>query len=184
MSEEQPLLPSSHLSRKDDTPTFREKTAIFLEMLSPECGEAGDELPAWLEFLSHISLIITSLFMIEIPLAAWAFGPNFYNPFGGVVHSGLHLFDALIIIVTFVLEVALKGRERELAGLLITLRLWRLVKLVGGVAVGAGEIEEESIKKLAETLEELRNVKTELSVVQSENHVLRQRVAMFQSPGV
>ena len=47
-------------------------------------------------------------------------------------HAGLHLFDSLIIVTTFVLEVILKGRERELAGLLIVLRLWRLVKLVGG----------------------------------------------------
>lgn len=38
----------------------------------------------------------------------------------------------MIIITTFILEFVLKGRQRELAGLLITLRLWRLVKLVGG----------------------------------------------------
>ncbi|KAG6911453.1 hypothetical protein DXG01_014527 [Tephrocybe rancida] len=208
MSEDQPLLPSSnsYSDSEDDTPTWREKTAEFLEsrrlhtivilliaidaacvladlsftVLSPECGDAAGELPPWLEVLSHISLVITSLFIIEIPLAIWAFGPSFYNPFGSVVHAGLHLFDALIIVVTFVLEAGLKGRERELAGLLITLRLWRLVKLVGGVAVGAGEIEEETIKRLAETLEELRNVRTNLSVVQSENHELRQRLALLQ----
>jgi hypothetical protein len=65
-------------------------------------------------------------------MALWAFGPSYYNPVGKVPHSSLHLFDAAIIITTFVLEVALKGRERELAGLLVILRLWRLVKLVGG----------------------------------------------------
>lgn len=70
--------------------------------------------------------------MLEIPLATWAFGLSFYNPFGDVIHAGFHLFDALIIIITLVLEIGLKGRERELAGLLIILRLWRLVKLVGG----------------------------------------------------
>ncbi|KAG6818198.1 hypothetical protein H0H87_000103 [Tephrocybe sp. NHM501043] len=208
-SEYQPLLPSTSTYLKDDTPTCREKTAEFLEsrrlhtivilliiidaacvladlsytVLSPECGDAAGELPSWLEVLSHISLAITSLFMIEIPLAIWAFGLSFYNPASDVIHSGLHLFDALIIVVTFVLEVALKGRERELAGLLITLRLWRLVKLVGGVAVGAGEIEEETARRLAETLDELRNVKTDLSVAQSENHELRQRLALFQVQG-
>lgn len=31
------------------------------------------------------------------------------------------------------LEVILRGRERDLAGLLIVLRLWRLVKLVQGM---------------------------------------------------
>ena len=65
-------------------------------------------------------------------MTLWAFGVEFYNPFGKVVYARLHLFDAMIIVTTFVLEVVLKGRERELAGLLIILRLWRLIKLVGG----------------------------------------------------
>ena len=65
-------------------------------------------------------------------MTLWAFGVGFYNPFGKITHASFHLFDAVIIITTFVLEVILKGRERELAGLLITLRLWRLIKLVGG----------------------------------------------------
>lgn len=55
------------------------------------------------------------------------------NPFGSAPHASLHAFDALVIVTTFTLEVALRGKEKELAGLLIILRLWRLVKLVGGV---------------------------------------------------
>lgn len=53
-------------------------------------------------------------------------------PFSGPPHAPLHLFDAIIVVTTFVLEFVLKGRERELIGLLVILRLWRLVKLVGG----------------------------------------------------
>ena len=55
------------------------------------------------------------------------------NPFGSSPHASLHAFDAIVIVTTFTLEVALRGKEKELAGLLIILRLWRLVKLVGGV---------------------------------------------------
>lgn len=55
-------------------------------------------------------------------------------PFYGVAHAPLHLFDAIIVVTTFVLEFALKGKERELIGLLVIFRLWRLVKLVGGNA--------------------------------------------------
>ncbi len=82
--------------------------------------------------LSLISTVITTLFLIEIPLTIWSLGLEFYKPHGRVPHASLHLFDATIIITTFVLEVVLRGKERELAGLLITLRLWRLMKLVGG----------------------------------------------------
>ncbi|KAM6500609.1 hypothetical protein JOM56_003623 [Amanita muscaria] len=90
------------------------------------------DAPAWLEVLSHVSLTITTLFLLEIPLAVWAFGPHYYNPSGTVPHASLHLFDAFIILATFTLEAVLKGKERELAGLLIVFRLWRIVKLVGG----------------------------------------------------
>ena len=79
-----------------------------------------------------ISIVITTLFLIEIPLTLWSIGFEFYNPKGRFPHASLHIFDAIIIVTTFVLEVVLRGKERELAGLLIILRLWRLLKLVGG----------------------------------------------------
>ena len=70
------------------------------------------------------------LFLIEIPLSLWALRSEFYNLYSGIPHASLHLFDAIIIMTTFVLEVILRGKERELAGLLIVLHLWRLLKLV------------------------------------------------------
>jgi len=146
-------------------------------LLSPNCTPEGPEGPEWLEILSHISLGITAFFLIEIPLALYVFGLKFYDPFGGVPHAIFHDFDAIIIVTTFVLEVFLKGRERELASLLIVLRLWRLVKLVGGIAVGAGELEEDTAKDLAELGREHGRTKRELSAVQEENKQLRLRLA-------
>lgn len=101
-------------------------------MLADGCAPEGIEEHFWLEVLGKLSLAITTFFLFEIPLALWAFGIKFYLPFCGVAHAPLHLFDAIIIITTFVLEFALKGKERELVELLIIFRLWRLVKLVGG----------------------------------------------------
>jgi len=97
------------------------------------------------------------------------------NPCGPVPHASLHLFDCIIIITTFVLEVVLRGKEQELAGLLVVLRLWRLVKLVGGVAVGAGELEEENAQILAETKRQLEEVKAQLSEARKENLGLQTR---------
>lgn len=102
-------------------------------VLSDTCTPVeGPDAPLWLNILSHVSLVITTLFLAEIPITLWSMGIEHYNPCGPTLHAGLHLFDAIVILTTFVLEVVLKGRERELAGLLIILRLWRLVKLVGG----------------------------------------------------
>jgi len=150
--------------------------------LSDPCRPEG-EAPAWLEVLAHISLFITSFFLIEIPFGLWAFGLQYYQPFGKVPHSSLHLFDTIIIVTTFLLEVVLKGREQELASLLIIFRLWRLVKLVGGVAVGAGELEEENAKKLAETKAKLEEVLATLSVLRDENQRLRARLSQAEVGG-
>lgn len=106
---------------------------LTYSFLSPTCETPGEEgSPTWLLVLSQISLVITTLFLIEIPISLWAFGPKHLNPWGPVPHAGLHVFDALIILTTFTGEVVLRGKEREIAGLLVFLRLWRLVKLVGG----------------------------------------------------
>ncbi|KAK0450763.1 hypothetical protein EV421DRAFT_1774943 [Armillaria borealis] len=123
-----------------------------------------------------ISLVITTFFLVEIPLALWAFGLQYYNPLGQVTHASLHLFDAAIIITTFVLEITLKGKERELGALLIVLRLWRLVKLVGGITVGAGEISEENDHVLLDTRRQLESLKSELEIVSRENKELRARL--------
>jgi voltage-gated hydrogen channel 1 len=101
--------------------------------LTPDCP--APESPEWLEVLAHISLAITTVFLIEIPLSLWSLGYQYMNPFGTAPHASLHAFDAIVIVTTFTLEVALRGREKELAGLLIILRLWRLVKLVGGMNI-------------------------------------------------
>jgi len=156
--------------------------------------------------LSLISIAITTLFLVEIPLSLWALGSEFYNPYGRVPHASLHLFDAVIIVTTFVLEVILRGKERELAGLLVVLRLWRLLKLVGGerdpffflpscllpsrdvnlrddkgVAVGAGELEENTYKDLARVKKELEDSRFALVRAQDENQELQARIAWLES---
>ncbi|KAJ3476502.1 hypothetical protein NLI96_g11112 [Meripilus lineatus] len=154
-------------------------------VLSDTCTPVeGPEAPIWLNVLSHISLVITSLFLVEIPLSLWALGTKFYNPFGGEVpHAALHLFDAFVILTTFILEVVLRGRERELVSLLIILRLWRLVKLVGGIAVGAGEVEEENAKALMETRQELEETTRQLTFARDEVQQLRARITWLESEG-
>lgn len=86
-------------------------------------------------------------------------------------------FDLPYRLQTFVLEVVLKGREREVAGLLIVLRLWRIVKLVGGVAVGAGELAEAQSKEFGEVKAELDRTREQLAALQRDNTDLRRRTA-------
>ncbi|KAM0747140.1 hypothetical protein T439DRAFT_328910 [Meredithblackwellia eburnea MCA 4105] len=103
------------------------------------CDDSCAEDPAILEVFAWFSLVITSIFLLEIPLSLYCFGRRHY---WSVEHAYLHLFDAVVISVTFCLEVFLKGREAEIAGLLVLLRLWRLIKLVSTLSVDVTEYNE------------------------------------------
>ncbi|KAH0827079.1 hypothetical protein J3R83DRAFT_4765 [Lanmaoa asiatica] len=210
-AEQQPLLPIPYDNPRSraNCPmfTWRENVACFLESrrlhafvltliaIDAVCvvtdiaygflvdGCATPEGPFWLEVLANISLAITTFFLLEIPLALWAFGIKFYVPFYGVPHAPLHIFDAIIVVTTFVLEFVLKGRERELVGLLVVLRLWRLIKLVGGITVGAGEIEEQVLDELEQTKRQLEGSTAALAKAREENRKLRARVVWLETGG-
>ncbi|KAI0724103.1 hypothetical protein C8Q72DRAFT_858207 [Fomitopsis betulina] len=208
MSEQEPLLPSTSADRGDaatqtawkewtaellESPRLH-KTVIALVLIDSACVLADlsytflkescvpdEEQPIWLEALSQTSLAITTFFLVEIPLTIWSQGWGYYKPGGKAPHSSLHFFDAVVIITTFMLEVILRGRERDLAGLLIVLRLWRLVKLVQGIAVSAGELDEDTVRQLEETRRELEGVIVSLADTREENHRLRQRIQELEA---
>lgn len=49
-------------------------------VLKPTCPPSEkDELPRWLENLAHATLAIDCLFVVEIPLDLYAFGPRYYG---------------------------------------------------------------------------------------------------------
>jgi len=136
--------------------------------------------------LSDISLGITVVFVIELIVFTWAFGPMYY------LGSVLHFCDAAIIIATFVLEVVFKGRDRDLAAVLI---LFRLVRFAGGgmqtllgvseniylkcrtAAVGVGELDEETKKELEKTRQELDEKTQALEEKQEEVEALKLKLS-------
>lgn len=153
-------------------------TDLAYVFLTPQCGRDEDELPEWLEVLTRISLTITTIFLVEIPVAIWAFSWEYYNPFcKRYPHSGFHLFDAVVILGSFIVEVFLKGRDRELASLIIVFRLWRIVKVVGGVAVGVSEYNEEAVKELKHSQGEIARLRSRIQELETEVASLKQQEA-------
>ncbi|OAG07440.1 uncharacterized protein CC84DRAFT_1163597 [Paraphaeosphaeria sporulosa] len=76
--------------------------------------------------------------------------------------SKFHVFDAAIIVVSFVFEISLQGVEEEVASLIVILRLLRVVKIVDEISVGA-EAQMSDLEQRLELLEkENCNLREEL----------------------
>ncbi|GAA5868696.1 hypothetical protein JCM8547_003786 [Rhodosporidiobolus lusitaniae] len=119
--------------------TISELSYAFLRDSSCECTNSCKE-PPLLEMIGLLSTFITTAFVVEIPLDLVAFGPAHYLT---AKHHWLHLFDAIVVIVAFVLEVVLQGPMSTVASLVIILRLWRIMKLLSSLEVSLNEFEEE-----------------------------------------
>ncbi|KAI8583917.1 hypothetical protein K450DRAFT_220585 [Umbelopsis ramanniana AG] len=107
-----------------------------------------------------VSTGITCLFLVEVLLTMVAFGPSYYSP--GSPHWIMHNLDAAVVITTFILEIILKGKEREVAGLLIVFRLWRIIKIMEAVAMGVSISETSSVDNVTAQLNKERQRRQEL----------------------
>lgn len=77
----------------------------FLQDPTCVCNNTCPESPKMLEVFEIVSLVITSLFVLEIPLSLYSLGLNHYTT---AEHAYLHAFDAAVIVTTFALEVFLR----------------------------------------------------------------------------
>ncbi|XP_033102172.1 voltage-gated hydrogen channel 1-like isoform X2 [Anneissia japonica] len=113
---------------------------------------AEKELTAAL-VLHYMSIAILSIFMVEIVFKLYAFRLEFFK------HK-LEVFDAVIVIVSFVLDIVFLIYEETFMAviqLLIFLRLWRIVRIVNGLVISVESKAHEKItaqKQLREEAEE------------------------------
>ncbi|CAL1534320.1 unnamed protein product [Lymnaea stagnalis] len=107
----------------------------------------------------HVSSVtILSLFMIEIAVRIYVMRLSIFK------HK-LELFDALVVIVSFCLDIIYLGRDdaANSAGLLILLRLWRVTRILNGIVM--------SVKKNAEN--DLRHEKMLREQIEKELEITR-----------
>lgn len=84
-------------------------------------------------------------------MSLWAFGWRYLS-------TPFHIFDALVILTSFVLDVLLHGVLEEVASLVIIFRLWRFFKIFEEFSVGA----EEQMEALQLRLDNLEQENVEL----------------------
>lgn len=66
--------------------------------------------------------------------------------------SKFHIFDSLVIVVAFVIDVGLHGVLEEVGSLVVVLRLWRVFKIIEELSAASAD----SMEKYEEQMEELR----------------------------
>ncbi|GFS23934.1 voltage-gated hydrogen channel 1 [Elysia marginata] len=97
-------------------------------------------------FVPHIfhycSLAILSLFLIEVGIRIFVLRLDFFK------HK-LELFDAVVVVVSWVLDIVFRNNEDAAAGvgLLIILRLWRITRVINGIVLSVQKQAEQKIEK-------------------------------------
>lgn len=191
--EQRPLLPSNHSSHHEpepddhsEAPTLKRRTVRFLnskaghysilalvsldiagiftafvlQLFTCE-GHIAPESSARAErALEILSLLFSCLFVLELAASVWVFGWAYFR-------SKFHCFDAVVILVGFVVDVLLKGVLEEIGSLVVVMRLWRVFKIIEELSAGAEEqmsILQRQIVTLRKENEILSNEVRELKM--------------------
>jgi len=118
---------------------------IFINLYTCEEGEPSPTWDAVRNGLGIAGLVFSCLFMLELILSVWAFGWRYFT-------SYFHIFDAIVIVAGFIVDVLLHGILEEVASLVVILRLWRFFKIIEEFTVGAQE-QMDGLELRIESLE-------------------------------
>ncbi|XP_004595359.2 voltage-gated hydrogen channel 1 isoform X1 [Ochotona princeps] len=91
----------------------------------------------------YMSVAILVFFMMEIFLKIFVFRLEFF-------HHKFEILDAVVVVVSFILDIVLLFREHEFEalGLLILLRLWRVARIINGIIISVKTRSERKLLRL------------------------------------
>lgn len=91
----------------------------------------------------YMSIAILTFFMLEIFFKLFVFLWEFF-------HHKFEILDAVVVVVSFILDIVLLFREHEFEalGLLILLRLWRVARIINGIIISVKTRSERQLLRL------------------------------------
>lgn len=122
------------------------------------------------EALSYTSITILAVFNAELLAKLLVFGFKYFT------HSSWHMFDAVVVVTSFTLELSLRGVAQEVASLLIFFRLWRIMRIMHGVAEAMELNHSQEVQRLQARNQRLE---AELSVSRQRMQEMQQQVALL-----
>ncbi|KAG5834922.1 hypothetical protein ANANG_G00266690 [Anguilla anguilla] len=120
----------------------------------------------------YLSLVLLTFFMVELAGKLYAYRLEFFR------HK-FEVFDAVVVVVSFVLDIVYVSSEDAFdgMGLLILLRLWRVARIVNGILISVKTRANHKVQKLKETNDHLTQQVSDLqglhSTAEQENKRLR-----------
>lgn len=128
--------------------------------------------PHTTEVIHAISIVVLSLFLVEILAKVFAFRLGFFR-------RKLEIFDAVVVLTTFALDITFRESHNVVngTGLLIILRLWRVARILNGIVMSVKVQAERRVHReirAREALEqELNKYRDYCSIQEQEIDVLR-----------
>ncbi|GJC79339.1 voltage-gated hydrogen channel 1 [Colletotrichum liriopes] len=130
---------------------------IFVELVA--CDMKRDDEP-WVTStrrgLTLAGLVFSCVFLAELILCVMAFGWRYFNDW-------FHVLDGIVIVASFIIDVLSHGIVEEIASLVIVFRLFRFVKVVEEMSMGAAERMEGLEEQLAALKQENGDMKRQLA---------------------
>lgn len=110
---------------------------LDLKIIHPDKDEIAPKV------FHYLSLSILTLFLVEVSFKLFVYRREFF-------HHKFEVLDAIVVIVSFVLDIVLLFREHEFEalGLLILLRLWRVARIINGIILSVKTRSEQQVSKL------------------------------------
>jgi hypothetical protein len=143
-------------------------TDIFISLFQCEEGRRAPhaKLDATRNGLGIVSLVFSCVFLGELLLALYASGFHYFR-------SKFRIFDAVVIVAGFVVDVILKGLLQEVASVVIVLRLFRFLKIVEEVSEEAVTGDEEMSERVGVLEKENKELKAKLAALNLEEEERR-----------
>ncbi|XP_017345402.1 voltage-gated hydrogen channel 1 [Ictalurus punctatus] len=100
----------------------------------------------------YLSLALLTFFIVELAFKLYAFRLEFF-------HHRFEVFDAIVVIVSFILDIVYISKENAFdgMGLLILLRLWRVARIINGILLSVKSQANHRVQKLKEENDRLHH---------------------------
>ncbi|MCI4388486.1 hypothetical protein PGIGA_G00086670 [Pangasianodon gigas] len=121
----------------------------------------------------YLSLALLTFFLVELGFKLYAYRLEFF-------HHKFEVFDAIVVIVSFILDIVYISKENAFdgMGLLILLRLWRVARIINGILLSVKSQANHKVHKLKE---ENDNLLHQISELQEQKTAMEQEVTKLRA---